>query len=170
MRLSYAVDEAEGTGASGKLQRKRLQERATDWPPTRVCCVPGQQLSQRVPVGEQAHLQPCCVRSIFSHHQEDLDKSCTASGTDVCLHLAELSPCNNFLWVIIELRETRLALGSLRGRVVALDSNKQRRCPFILVHCPLMEHRSIEFLELRESRMSPKQFQLTDNLIHARLH
>ncbi|XP_075534557.1 uncharacterized protein LOC142568534 [Dermacentor variabilis] len=111
-----------------------------------------------------------CVRSILSHHQEDLDKSCTASGTDGCFNLAELSPWNNFLWLVIELRETRLALASMWRRVVALDSNKQRRCPFILVHCPLMEHLSIEFLELREWRMSPKQFQFTDNLIHARLH
>ncbi|XP_075534555.1 uncharacterized protein LOC142568531 [Dermacentor variabilis] len=111
-----------------------------------------------------------CVWSILSHHQEDFDKSCTASGTDGCFNLAELSPWNNFLWLIIELRETRLALASLRGRMVALASNKQRRCPFILVHCPLMEHRSIEFLELRESRMPPKQFQFADNLIHVRLH
>nr|XP_050022674.1 uncharacterized protein LOC126516598 [Dermacentor andersoni] len=58
MRLSYAVDEAEGPVVTAKLQRKRLQERTTERPPTRVCCVPSQQLSQRVPVDQPALLQP----------------------------------------------------------------------------------------------------------------
>ncbi|XP_075534554.1 uncharacterized protein LOC142568530 [Dermacentor variabilis] len=105
-----------------------------------------------------------CVRSISGHHQEDLDKSCTASAADRCLHFAELSLWNNFLWVIIiKLREGRLGLACLRGRVVPLTFMRRRRS-FILVHCPLMQHRSTVFLQLLESRMSPKQFQLRDGV------
>ncbi|XP_075534544.1 uncharacterized protein LOC142568517 [Dermacentor variabilis] len=106
-----------------------------------------------------------CVRSISGHQQEDLDKPCPASAADGCLHLAELSACNNFLWVIIiKLREGRLGLACLRGRVVPLTFNMRRRQSFILVHCPLMQHRSTEFLQLLVSRMSPKQFQLRDGV------
>ncbi|XP_050052615.1 uncharacterized protein [Dermacentor andersoni] len=117
-----------------------------------------------------------CVWSISGHHQVDLDKSCTASEADGCFHLEELSLWKNFLWVvIIKLREGRLGLACLRGRVVPLAFNKRRRRSFILVHSPLMKHRSIEFLEMLESRMSPKQFQLREglelnkHLRHARL-
>ncbi|XP_075534541.1 uncharacterized protein LOC142568512 [Dermacentor variabilis] len=106
-----------------------------------------------------------CVRSISGHHQEDVDKPCTASAADRCLHLAELSLWNNFLWVIIiKLREGRLGLACLRARVVPLAFNVRRRRWFILVHWPLMQHHSIEYLELLESRMSPKQFHLRDGL------
>ncbi|XP_054919875.1 uncharacterized protein [Dermacentor andersoni] len=117
-----------------------------------------------------------CVRSILGHHPVDLDKSCTASAAGECCQLAELSVCNNFLWVIIiKLREERLGVAYLRERVVPLAFNMRRRHAFLLVRWPLKEHRSIEFLELLESRMSPKQFQLLDgaelseHLRHARL-
>ncbi|XP_070388407.1 uncharacterized protein [Dermacentor albipictus] len=119
-----------------------------------------------------------CVRSILraDHQRVDLGKSCRASAADGCLHLAELSTCNNFLWhIFIKLREGRLGLARLRGRVVPLAFNTRRRRSFILVHSPLMKHRSIEFLEMLESRMSPKQFplreglELNKHLRHARL-
>ncbi|XP_054919859.1 uncharacterized protein [Dermacentor andersoni] len=106
-----------------------------------------------------------CVRSISGHHQVDLDRSCTASAADGCLHLSKLSLWNNFLWVIIiKLREGRLGLACQRGRVVPLAFNMRRRRSFILVHWPLIQHRSIEFLEQLELRMSRKQFQLRDGL------
>ncbi|XP_075534525.1 uncharacterized protein LOC142568499 [Dermacentor variabilis] len=105
------------------------------------------------------------VRSISGHQRLDLDKSCTASAADGCLHLAEQSACNSFLRVIIiKLREGRLGLACLRGRVVPLTFNMRRRRSFILVYCPLMQHRSTVFLQLLESRMSPKQFQLRDGV------
>ncbi|XP_054919794.1 uncharacterized protein [Dermacentor andersoni] len=118
-----------------------------------------------------------CVRSILGHHPVDLDRSCTASAADGCCQLAELSVCNNFLWVItiIKLREGRLGPACLREPVVPLAFNMRRRHTFLLVRWRLKEHRSIEFLELLESRMSPKQFQLLDgaelseHLRHARL-
>ncbi|XP_054919887.1 uncharacterized protein [Dermacentor andersoni] len=106
-----------------------------------------------------------CVRSKSGHHQVDLDRACTASAADGCLHLSELSLWNNFLWVIIiKLREGRLGLACQRGRVVPLAFNMRRRRSFILVHWPLIQHRSIEFLEQLELRMSRKQFQLRDGL------
>ncbi|XP_070384409.1 uncharacterized protein [Dermacentor albipictus] len=117
------------------------------------------------------------VRSILGHHRVDLDKSCTTSAVDACFNLAQLTLWNNFLWVvIIELREGRLALACLRGRVVPVAFGKQRRRSFILVNWSLMERHSIEFVELCESRMSPKQFRLRDglelseHLRHARLY
>ncbi|XP_065303734.1 uncharacterized protein [Dermacentor albipictus] len=117
-----------------------------------------------------------CGRSVSGHHRVDLDRSCKVRAADGCLHLAELSLWNNFMRVImIELREAWLALNCLRGRVDPLVSNEQRRRSFVLVHWPLVEHRSTEFLELCESRMPPKQFLLrdglvlSDNLRHARL-
>ncbi|XP_075535695.1 uncharacterized protein LOC142571318 [Dermacentor variabilis] len=118
-----------------------------------------------------------CVWSISGHHQVDLDRSCRASTTDGCFQLAEVSLWSNFLWVvIIKLREGRLGLACLCGRVVSLAFNTRLRRSFILVHWPLMQHLSIEFLELLESRMSPKQpqlrdgLQLSEHLRHARLY
>ncbi|KAH7977769.1 hypothetical protein HPB49_003519 [Dermacentor silvarum] len=115
-----------------------------------------------------------CMRNIMGHHRVDLDKSCNPSAADGCFHLADRSLCNNFAWIInTELREGLLALACLRGPVVSLASNMQRRRSFILVHWPLMHRRSNEFVELRESRMSPKQFrgclELTRSLRHAML-
>ncbi|XP_070388394.1 uncharacterized protein [Dermacentor albipictus] len=117
-----------------------------------------------------------CVWSISGHHQVDLEKSCTASKADGCFHLEELSQWNNFLWVVsIKLREEQLGLACLCGSVVSLAFNTRLRRSFILVHWPLMQHLSTEFLELLESRMSPKQSQLRDglelseHLRHARL-
>ncbi|KAH7977693.1 hypothetical protein HPB49_003188 [Dermacentor silvarum] len=114
------------------------------------------------------------MRSILDHRQVDLVKSCTVSAVDGCFQLAELSLWNNFLWVInIELRQVRLALDCIRGRRVPLACTMQRRRSVILVHWPLMEHHSIEFVELNESRMSPKQLrggtELGGHLRHARL-
>ncbi|XP_054919872.1 uncharacterized protein [Dermacentor andersoni] len=148
-----------------RLQRKRLQDGTTERPPTTVRCVRGRQLSQRVPVGQPALLQ----RSLRSEHlgpsPGGLDRSCTASAADGCLHFSKLSLWNNFLWVIIiKLREGRLGLACQRGRVVPLAFNMRRRRSFILVHWPLIQHRSIEFLEQLELRMSRKQFQLRDGL------
>ncbi|KAH7977706.1 hypothetical protein HPB49_003201 [Dermacentor silvarum] len=115
-----------------------------------------------------------CMRNTMGHRLMDLAKSCTASAADSCFHLAELSLWNNFLWVFnIELREGWLALACLRGRVVPLSSNMQCSRSFILVHWPLMEHYSIESVELRESRRRPKMFrdglQLSGNLRHVTL-
>ncbi|KAH7977704.1 hypothetical protein HPB49_003199 [Dermacentor silvarum] len=115
-----------------------------------------------------------CMWSIMGHRRMDRDKSCTASAVNGCFQLAELSLWNNFLWVInIDLRQGRLALTYLRGRVVPLASNMQCRRSLVLVHWPLIAHHSIEFAELTESRMSPKQLRggtvLSDHLRHVRL-
>ncbi|XP_049518817.1 uncharacterized protein LOC125943509 [Dermacentor silvarum] len=112
-----------------------------------------------------------CMRNMMGHRRVDLAKSFTASAADGCFHLPELSLWNNSMWVIkIELREGRLALAR---RVVSLASNMQRRRSFILVHWPLMQHYSIESVELHESRRRPELFggdlQLSGNLRHARL-
>ncbi|XP_070394723.1 uncharacterized protein [Dermacentor albipictus] len=108
------------------------------------------------------------LRSILSHRRVDHDKSCTASATEGCFLIAELSLWNEFLWVInFELREVspgRLALACLRGRVVPVASNMQRRHSFVLVHWLLMEHRCIEFVELCESRISQNHFLFRDGL------
>ncbi|KAH7979474.1 hypothetical protein HPB49_009534 [Dermacentor silvarum] len=115
-----------------------------------------------------------CVGSILGHRRVDLDKPCSASSDEGCFHIAQLSLSNNLLWVInIELREGRLALGCLRGRVAPLACNMQRSASFILIHWPLMQHRSIEFVELRESRRRPKDsrdgLELSGNLRHVTL-
>ncbi|KAH7977712.1 hypothetical protein HPB49_003207 [Dermacentor silvarum] len=114
------------------------------------------------------------MRSIQGHRQVDLDKASTATAVVGCFHLAELTLWNNFLWVInVELRQVRLALACMCGRVVLFASNLQRRRSFILVHWPEMQHRSTKFVELRESRRRPKQFweglSVSRNLRHARL-
>ncbi|KAH7981127.1 hypothetical protein HPB49_021808 [Dermacentor silvarum] len=114
------------------------------------------------------------MRSVMFHPRVDLNKSCTASVVDGCFHLMELSLWKDFLWVInIELRDGRLALACLRGRVVPLPSNVQRSASFILVHWLLMQHRSSEIVELRVSRGPAKQFrsglELSGNLRHVTL-
>ncbi|KAH7979876.1 hypothetical protein HPB49_011749 [Dermacentor silvarum] len=114
------------------------------------------------------------MRNIMGHHRVDLDKSCNPSAANGCFHLAERSLCNNFPWVInTELREGWPVLACLRGPVVPLAPNMQSRRLFILVHWLLMHRHSTEFVELRESRLSPKHFrgglELSGNLRHAML-
>lgn len=108
------------------------------------------------------------LRSTLSHRRVDHDKSCTASAPEGCFLIAELTLWNEFLWAInFELREIspgRLALACLRGRVVPVASNMQRRHSFVLVHWLLMEHRCIEFVELCESRISHNHFLFRDGL------
>ncbi|KAH7959868.1 hypothetical protein HPB49_014482 [Dermacentor silvarum] len=112
------------------------------------------------------------TRSIIGHRLAVLDKSCTSSAADGCFHLAELSLWNNFLWVTnIELRDGRLALVCLRGRVVPVASDVQRVYLFLL----LMGKICIESVELCKFRTSQEQFLLRDvlnvsrNLRHGRL-
>ncbi|KAH7948494.1 hypothetical protein HPB52_023315 [Rhipicephalus sanguineus] len=108
------------------------------------------------------------LRSILSHRRVDHDRSCTAGAPDGCFLLAELSLWNEFLWVAnFELRENgpgRLALVCMRGRVVPIASNMQRRHSFVLVHWLLMEHRCIESIELCESRIAQNHFFVRDGL------
>ncbi|KAH7991007.1 hypothetical protein HPB51_026485 [Rhipicephalus microplus] len=82
--------------------------------------------------------------------------------------LAELSLWNEFLWVAnFELREVRpgrLALACLRGQVVPITSDMQRRHSFVLIHWLLMEHRCIESVELCESRITRNRFLFRDGL------
>lgn len=119
------------------------------------------------------------LRSILSQRQVDHDRSCTAGAPDGCFLLAELSLWNEFLWVAnFELREVRpgrLALTCLRGRVVPITSDMQRRHSFVLIHWLLMEHRCIESVELCESRITRNRFlfrdglRLSHNLRHVKL-
>ncbi|KAH7980138.1 hypothetical protein HPB49_013283 [Dermacentor silvarum] len=114
------------------------------------------------------------MRSILGDRRMDHDKSCTARAIDGCFHLAELSLWNNFLWLFnMELREGRLALACLCGRMVPMASNMQRRRSFILAYWPLKQHRFTDFVELGESRSRTKQFRgglsVSRNLKYSRL-
>ncbi|KAH7980658.1 hypothetical protein HPB49_018020 [Dermacentor silvarum] len=90
-------------------------------------------------------------RSILSHRWVN-HMSCMASMTSGHFQLAELPIWNEFLSVInVELREVspgQVALVWLRGHVVSIASNMQRRHSFELVHWLLMEYCCIKFVEL----------------------
>lgn len=71
------------------------------------------------------------LRSIEGHCRVNHDKSGTDSAANGCMVLVDLFLCNEFLWVIaFELPEVspgRLTLACLRGRVVHVAPNMQRR-------------------------------------------
>ncbi|KAK8774115.1 hypothetical protein V5799_011361 [Amblyomma americanum] len=108
------------------------------------------------------------LRSILSQGRINHDAPCTAGDPDGCNILADLTIWNEFLWVIdFELREVgpgRLALCWLRGRVMPVASDMQRRHSLVLVHWLLTEHRCLEYVELCESRMSRSHFLFRDGL------
>ncbi|XP_049520135.1 uncharacterized protein LOC125944132 [Dermacentor silvarum] len=106
--------------------------------------------------------------STLSPCQEDHNSSCAASVADGCFLLAELLVLNGFRSIFnIELREMRpgwLALACLRRRVVRVPCKKQRRYSFVFVHRLLMEHSSIELLELCSSSISQNHLFFRDGV------
>ncbi|KAK8771293.1 hypothetical protein V5799_025464 [Amblyomma americanum] len=108
------------------------------------------------------------LRSILSHGRINHGAPCTADDPDGCNILADLTIWNEFLWVInFELREVRpgrLALCCLRGHLIPVTSDMQRRHSLVLVHWLLMEHRCLEDVEVSESRMTTTQFLFRDGL------
>ncbi|KAH7978337.1 hypothetical protein HPB49_005207 [Dermacentor silvarum] len=106
------------------------------------------------------------LRSIEGHCRVNHDKSGTASAANGCMVLVDLFLCNEFLWVIaFELHQIspgRLTLACLRGRVVHVAPNMQRRPSFGLVLWLLMAHRCIEIVELRDSGVQQNHFLIRD--------
>ncbi|KAH7979321.1 hypothetical protein HPB49_009043 [Dermacentor silvarum] len=118
-------------------------------------------------------------RSILSHRWVNHDMSYLASMANGYFLLAELSIWNEFLSVInFKLRDVtpgQVALVCLRGRLVSVVSNVQRRHSFGLVHWLLMEYCCIKFVELCESNTFRNNFLFLDgfwlgcNLGHVKL-
>ncbi|KAH7985116.1 hypothetical protein HPB49_026589 [Dermacentor silvarum] len=93
----------------------------------------------------------------LSHRQVN-HKSCTTCAANSCFVLAELALRNDFLWANFKHRQVSPgwpALAGLRGRVAP---KMQRRHSFVLVHWLLMKHHCIQFVVLREPRISHNHF------------